>query len=60
MPVTVKELKINTTVSGSTAGSNAKPVAGGGGGGLSKLDKELIIREALRRMMEELEYKFGR
>jgi hypothetical protein len=32
----------------------------GGGGGIGKLDKEVIIREAVRRVMEELSYKTGR
>lgn len=64
MPVTVRELQINTTVSGSTSSGNNTNAnnngGGGGGGGLSKADKEIIIREAIRRVMEELEYKFGR
>ena len=58
MPVTVKELNISTSVSANS--TNNKPAAGGGGGGIGKLDKEVIIREAVRRVMEELSYKTGR
>lgn len=56
MPITVKELNISTSVSAN--GTNNKPAAGGGG--IGKLDKEVIIREAVRRVMEELSYKTGR
>lgn len=58
MPITVKELNISANVSGNS--TNNKPAAGGGGGGIGKLDKEVIIREAVRRVMEELSYKTGR
>ncbi len=59
MPITVKELNISASVSGNS--TNNKPAAGGGGGGgIGKLDKEVIIREAVRRVMEELSYKTGR
>jgi hypothetical protein len=59
MPVTVKELNISANVSGSSSGTKSeKQVASGGG--LGKLDKEIIIREAVRRVMEELSYKTGR
>ena len=57
MPITVKELNISASVSGNS--TNNKPAAGGGGG-IGKLDKEVIIREAVRRVMEELSYKMGR
>ncbi len=60
MAVTIKELNITANVSGSSGTGNEKQVATGGGGGLSKLDKEVIIREAVRRAMEEISYKFGR
>lgn len=60
MPITVKELNISTTVSGKSTSGNNKPAAGSGGGGVGKLDKEVIIREAVRRVMEELSYKTGR
>ena len=59
MPVTVKELNISTTVSGNSSTTNNKP-ASASGGGVGKLDKEVIIREAVRRVMEELSYKMGR
>ena len=58
MPITVKELIISANLSASS--TNNKPAAGGGGGGIGKLDKEVIIREAVRRVMEELSYKTGR
>ncbi len=57
MPITVKELNISASVSGNSTSN--KPAAGGGGG-IGKLDKEVIIREAVRRVMEELSYKMGR
>jgi hypothetical protein len=60
MPITVKELNISTTVNGNSTSGNNKPAAGTGGGGGGKLDKEVIIREAVRRVMEELSYKMGR
>jgi len=59
MPITVKELNISTTVNSNSTSGNNKP-AGTGGGGVGKLDKEVIIREAVRRVMEELSYKMGR
>jgi hypothetical protein len=58
MPITVKELIISASVSANS--TNNKPASGGGGGGIGKLDKEVIIREAVRRVMEELSYKTGR
>lgn len=61
MPVNVKELVIEANLKGGSTGAKTeKPAASGGGGGLSKLDREVIIREAVRRVMEELSYKFGR
>ncbi len=59
MPVTVKELNISTNVSGSSSGTKTEKTVAAGGG-LGKLDKEIIIREAVRRVMEELSYKMGR
>jgi hypothetical protein len=59
MPVTVKELNITANVSGSSSGSSSKKAVAGGGG-MGKLDKEVIIKEAVRRVMEELSYKMGR
>lgn len=59
MPVTVKELNISTNVSGSSSGTKTEKTVAVGGG-LGKLDKEIIIREAVRRVMEELSYKMGR
>jgi hypothetical protein len=58
MPITVKELNISANVSGNSGTTSSKPAAGGGG--MGKLDKEIIIREAVRRVMEELSYKMGR
>lgn len=60
MPVTVKELILKFDVKGNSSPGKEQKAPVGGGGGLSKLDKEVIIREAIRRVMEELEYKFGR
>lgn len=59
MPVTVKELNITANVSGTSSGSSSKKAVAGGGG-MGKLDKEVIIKEAVRRVMEELSYKMGR
>jgi hypothetical protein len=59
MPITVKELNISANLSANNNG-NKKPASGGSGGGGGKLDKEVIIREAVRRVMEELSYKMGR
>lgn len=61
MPVNVKELILKFDVKGSSnSGKDAKPAPVGNGSAMSKNDKEVIIREAIRRVMEELEYKFGR
>jgi hypothetical protein len=59
MPITVKELIISANVSANSGNNSTKPKVASGGG-MGKLDKEVIIREAVRRVMEELSYKTGR
>ncbi len=60
MPVNVRELILNMEVRGNQNNNTTPPKVVAGGGGLGKFDKEIIIREAVRRAMEELEYKLNR
>ncbi len=59
MPVNVKDLVITTNISGSS--SNTKNTQQSAPSTpMSKADIEVIIKETLRRVMEELAYKKGR
>jgi hypothetical protein len=60
MPVNVRELILNLEVKGKQNNNATPPKVVAGGGGLGKFDKEIIIREAVRRAMEEMEYRLGR
>lgn len=60
MPVNVRELILNLEVKSKQNNNATPPKVVAGGGGLGKFDKEIIIREAVRRAMEEMEYKLGR
>jgi hypothetical protein len=60
MPITVKELIISANVSANSGSNNNTKPKVASGGAMGKLDKEVIIREAVRRVMEELSYKTGR
>jgi hypothetical protein len=59
MPVTVKDLVITTNITGSSneIKKNQQTPATAP---MTKNDLELIIKEAVRRVMEELAYKNGR
>jgi len=58
MPVTVKDLVITTNISGNSREVNKaqQPAAAP----MSKNDLEVVIKEAVRRVMEEIAYKKGR
>ena len=60
MPVTVQELNINTTVQNEGKEAKSGQEGGNKGGGLGKADKEVIIQECVRRIMEQLEHQKGR
>jgi hypothetical protein len=55
MPVEIKELNIETTVKEQSKSSSDKKVTSRSG--LSGSDREMIIREAVKRALEELEYR---
>lgn len=55
MPVEIKELNIETTVKEQSKSSTDKKVTARSG--LSGSDREMIIREAVKRALEELEYR---
>jgi hypothetical protein len=55
MPVEIKELNIETTVKEQSKSSSDKKVTSRLG--LSGSDREMIIREAVKRALEELEYR---
>lgn len=60
MPVTVQELNINTTVQNEgKEGKNASS-SGQDGAAPNKKDKEQIIQECIRRILELMEYQRGR
>lgn len=54
MPVSINNMTVNTTVN--KEGTTEAP-AKEGGGGVSKAEKEKIIRECLERVKEMLEYE---
>lgn len=60
MPVTVKEIIINTTIEGSDKNDSNKNKTENSSASLSKLEREIIIREAVKRALEELDHKLGR
>jgi hypothetical protein len=60
MPVTVKEIIINTTIEGSDKNDSNKNKTEISSASLSKLEREIIIREAVKRALEELDHKLGR
>ena len=60
MPVTVKEIIINTTIEGSDNNDPNKNKTEISSASLSKLEREIIIREAVKRALEELDHKLGR
>lgn len=60
MPVTVKEIIINTTIEGSDNNDSNKNKTEISSASLSKLEREIIIREAVKRALEELDHKLGR
>ena len=55
MPVSIKNMTVNTTVN--KEGGGDAPAQEGGGGGLTKADKEKIIKECLERVKEMIEYE---
>lgn len=55
MPVSIKQMTINTKVNKQS--SEETKSAGGGGGGMSKLDKEALIEECLARVKSMIEYE---
>lgn len=56
MPVSIKQMTINTKVNKQGGSENAQKKQGGGGG-MSKLDKEALIEECLARVREMIEYE---
>lgn len=59
MPVNVKELVITTNISGNSSGVN-KVQQTAPSASMTKADLEVIIKEAVKRVMEEIAYKKGR
>lgn len=56
MPVSIKQMTINTKVNKQGSSENTQNKQGGGGG-MSKLDKEALIEECLARVREMIEYE---
>lgn len=57
MPVNIKQLTINTKVNKNSNIPEEKAPSKGGGGGLSKSDKDAIIAECLAKVKEMIEYE---
>lgn len=57
MPVSIKQMTINTKVNKKGGADNAEKKQGGGGGGMSKLDKEALIEECMARVRAMIEYE---
>jgi hypothetical protein len=56
MPISIKQLVLNTKVSKKSDKSEAKPQPAASAG-LSKFDKEAIINECLRRVKDMIDYE---
>lgn len=59
MPVSVNKLTVNTKVNkeGGTEGGEESKGDGGGGGAMSKIEREELIQECMDRVEELLDYK---
>ena len=56
MPVSIKQMTINTKVNKKGGANNAEKKQSGGGG-MSKLDKEALIEECMARVRAMIEYE---
>ena len=61
MPVSVNKLTINTKVNKDESAQNGKQASqrGGGGGGISKIQREELIQECVDRVEEMLDYRLN-
>lgn len=61
MPVSVNKLTVNTKVSkeGGEAKDSGQEQKGGGGGQMSKIDREELIQECIDRVEELLDYRLN-
>jgi len=61
MPVVVNQLKIKSNVKDSgDSKSSSKSAKEGGGGKMGHEEREILIKECIRRVMEELRFEIGR
>jgi hypothetical protein len=58
MPISIKQLTLNTKVSKESNKSEEKPQPTASAG-LSKLDKEVIINECLKRVKDMIDYELN-
>ncbi|WP_052593658.1 hypothetical protein [Aureispira sp. CCB-QB1] len=57
MSISIKKLLFNTKINKKSKGGSKDATEGGGGGAMSKLEKEELIQECLDKVRDMIEYE---